>query len=425
MTILIKDCTMKRKKINVKHKKNIVKVYNLNHIKVVSDFIRILNAIFEQGYKEITIDFTNVEKGHFPCAIVPISGIIEELINQGVIIKVCNNSQTETMNLKQPLLYKKGEKFIFSKVWKFDNTNNPIIVEDFINELTKVDNFPKNVIVLTEWVLNEVIDNVINHSGKEGGYVMGQVHPSTKHITFCIFDNGIGIKESFIQGGLHSPKNQADAISLAIKEGVTSNKSKGQGNGLFGLHSMVSKGDGKLNIVSGSGGYCYYKNIPTFFKSLPILKNRDGCTTIDFMIDYSQDYYVENVLTFNGKPYKPINLRIENMEDERGNILFKIKELGEGTGTRMSATRLKNQIMNILNEEPKNIVLDFSDIGVISSSYADELIAKLLLELGLFQFNQLIRLRHLNETQQTILQRSVIQRFVDVYNDNNYEKRTI
>lgn len=423
MTSLIKNCTMKRKIINVENKKNIVKVYNLNHIKVVSDFIRILNTIFEQGYEDIIIDFSEVKNGQYPCAIVPISGLIEEMRNQGVKIKVSDNPQTEAMGVAHPLFYEKGEKSIFSRVWKFDKTNNPIIVEDFITELTKVDSFPKNVIVLTEWVLNEVIDNVINHSGKDGGYVMGQVHPSTKHITFCIFDNGIGIKESFIQGGLHSPKNQADAISLAIKEGVTSDKSKGQGNGLFGLHSMVSNGDGKLNIVSGSGSYCYYRNIPTFFKSFPILKNRDGCTTIDFMIDYSQDYYVENVLTFNGKPYKPINLRIENMEDDRGNILFKIKELGEGTGTRMSATRLKNQIMNILNEEPKNIVLDFSDIGVISSSYADELIAKLLLELGLFQFNQLIRLRHLNETQQTILQRSVIQRFVDVYNDNNIENK--
>lgn len=41
---------MVKKIINVENEKNIVKVYNLNHIKVVSDFIRIINTIFEQGY---------------------------------------------------------------------------------------------------------------------------------------------------------------------------------------------------------------------------------------------------------------------------------------------------------------------------------------------------------------------------------------
>ena len=53
----------------------------------------------------------------------------------------------------------------------------------------------------------------------------------------------------------------------------------------------------------------------------------------------------------------------------------------------------------------------------MSSSFADELIAKLLLELGLFQFNNLIKLRGLDVEQQNILQRSVIQRLVDTLNE--------
>lgn len=53
----------------------------------------------------------------------------------------------------------------------------------------------------------------------------------------------------------------------------------------------------------------------------------------------------------------------------------------------------------------------------MSSSFADELIAKLLLELGLFQFNNLIKLRGLDMEQQNILQRSMIQRLVDTLNE--------
>ena len=73
--------------------------------------------------------------------------------------------------------------------------------------------------------------------------------------------------------------------------------------------------------------------------------------------------------------------------------------------------------MNLIAETKKTVILDFKDIAVMSSSFADELIAKLLLELGLFQFNNLIKLRGLDTEQQNILQRSVIQRLVDTLNE--------
>ena len=73
--------------------------------------------------------------------------------------------------------------------------------------------------------------------------------------------------------------------------------------------------------------------------------------------------------------------------------------------------------MNIITETRKPVIVDFKEIAVISSSFADELIAKLLLELGLFQFNNLIKLRGINSQEQNILQRSVIQRLVDTLNE--------
>ena len=88
-------------------------------------------------------------------------------------------------------------------------------------------------------------------------------------------------------------------------------------------------------------------------------------------------------------------------------------ERSEGTGTRDSAIRVKNEVINILSEEQKPIVLDFSGVAVISSSFADELLAKLFLRLGLFQFNNLIKIRGLDASQQNILQRSVLQRIME------------
>ena len=49
----------------------------------------------------------------------------------------------------------------------------------------------------------------------------------------------------------------------------------------------------------------------------------------------------------------------KNLEDEKGNIVYKVKEHAEGTGTRESAIRVKNEIFNILQTKPQIIILDF------------------------------------------------------------------
>lgn len=259
------------------------------------------------------------------------------------------------------------------------------------------------------------ITPVIQHSDSSHGYVMGQLHTNRKYIAFTIFDTGQGIYNSLRQS-VHAPRNTIDAITLAIKEEVTRDKKIGQGNGLYGLHSIIKQGKGRLVITSGTGSYMYNNGDVKTFDRIPQLSKISPCTIVDFQLDYSVDLSLDKALVFRGKQYNIINLRIENLEDEQGNIVYKIKEHAEGTGTREAAIRVKNEIFNILQTKPKIIILDFEGVAVVSSSFADELIAKLLLELGLFQFNNIIRLKGLDNSQQNILQRSVIQRLLEEFN---------
>ena len=78
-----------------------------------------------------------------------------------------------------------------------------------------------------EWALNEVMDNVIQHSNSSHGYVMGQLHTNRKYIAFTVFDTGQGIYNSLRQSE-HAPRNSIDAITLAIKEEVTRDKKIGK-----------------------------------------------------------------------------------------------------------------------------------------------------------------------------------------------------
>ena len=49
----------------------------------------------------------------------------------------------------------------------------------------------------------------------------------------------------------------------------------------------------------------------------------------------------------------------------------------------------------------------------MSSSFADELLAKLFIDLGLFQFNLLVKLINIDESLQMLLHKSVLQRIVE------------
>ena len=61
---------------------------------------------------------------------------------------------------------------------------------------------------------------------------------------------------------------------------------------------------------------------------------------------------------------------------------FKFREFGEYLGTRMLGERARNQLLPLLQQYDK-VVLDFSGVDVVSNSFADECLGKLLLTMSL------------------------------------------
>ena len=147
------------------------------------------------------------------------------------------------------------------------------------------------------------------------------------------------------------------------------------------------------------------------FSGIPfVLSQKKTGTIVDFQLNYASGISLEDALKFRGVAYNITDFFVENLEDNNGVINYKILDHAEGTGTRESAIRVKNEIFNILHEAQNIIILDFTGVGTISSSFADELIAKMIIEMGIFQFNSLIRLKGMDKTLQEILQKSVLQR---------------
>ena len=76
-------------------------------------------------------------------------------------------------------------------------------------------------------------------------------------------------------------------------------------------------------------------------------------------------------------------------------IRFTFTEYGESLGTRQLGKRVREQLLPLL-EKDECVVLDFTGVNVVSNSFADECIAKLLLTMPLSELKSRTTFRGLN-----------------------------
>lgn len=89
-------------------------------------------------------------------------------------------------------------------------------------------------------------------------------------------------------------------------------------------------------------------------------------------------------------------------------VTFSFKEYGENLGTRPLGKRVREDLLPMI-EQNDRVVLDFTGVNVVSNSFADECIAKLLLSMPLADLKARTTFRGLNaiasESVLTALQR--------------------
>ena len=63
-------------------------------------------------------------------------------------------------------------------------------------------------------------------------------------------------------------------------------------------------------------------------------------------------------------------------------VTFSFRDFGENLGTRQLGQQVREQLVPLI-EKNERVVLDFTGVNVVSNSFADECIAKLLLTMSL------------------------------------------
>lgn len=76
-------------------------------------------------------------------------------------------------------------------------------------------------------------------------------------------------------------------------------------------------------------------------------------------------------------------------------VVFKFLDYGTDFGTRDMGRKLREKLLPLINGDEK-VVLDFSGVNVVTNSFADECIAKLLMEMPLAELKRRTTFRGLN-----------------------------
>ena len=267
------------------------------------------------------------------------------------------------------------------------------------------------------WCINEIMDNVFTHANTQCGYFMAQIHNHKKLISVSVFDLGCGLLNSLNRSESLEVNDEMDAIELAIQKGVTENKQVGQGNGLYGLQRIVKDNGSHFSILSGhcSIEYDFAASKVLTKAKTPILSETKRGTRVDFTINYSAR--IDLRLALGGyQMFEDFDKEMDDMSLDNGWLSFNVYERSDGDlGSRQSGQKLRNELLNFLKGSKEKVVVDFQSVSMVSSSFADEFMGRLVKEIGFIAFNQRILLMHANKDVQTIIEHAISLRMRELF----------
>jgi anti-sigma regulatory factor (Ser/Thr protein kinase) len=267
-----------------------------------------------------------------------------------------------------------------------------------------------------EWSINEITDNVLVHAqAEDGGLVQVSTYRENHLISFVVADSGRGILAS-LRDGFPGIRSDAEAIGEAVKQGVTRSSDVGQGNGLAGTLRMATMSRGTFAVSSGQAQLLTFTEPASGEREERVnrLPTRHGFrgTVVRVELNTDSPLRLEEALEFGGRHYEPYDI-VDSLyaTDEAEAVRICLAQETTGFGTRNGGEQIRTKCKNLLNAEPgKPLVLDWTGIPLVSSSFADEAVGKLFVELGPLGFSARIRNVGMEPLVRALIDRAVMQR---------------
>lgn len=388
----------------------------------IADFAAAINLWLKRKTSNLlTLDFSGV-KNPYSNGMLPIIATVHNLRIKGYSIKVLlpdddysrrifrSTNWAWLLDPKYPKSESTHDRHLVTTQFT-DYKDLPVITNDFMDVVLRNVSIPSDIISALEWSVCEICDNVINHSESTiGGFVEVVTFPKQDVISFTVADAGRGILDS-LKEGIPTLRTDIQAIGEAIKAGVTRNKKFGQGNGLAGSLRITTMTGGSIDIISGSGRF--YSTMENTNKTEGISHQSFTGTSVSGYIKMNKNFSIGEALRFGGMyPYVPVNIIDLHYEMEDKDCLhINMKEETTGFGTRHAGQQMRTKVLNLINSRPDYpTYIDWEGIPVISSSFADEYMGKLFLDLGPLNFNARIRNKNMELLVKQLLDKAILQR---------------
>ncbi len=364
--------------------------------------------------RELILNLSDVRRV-YPNGVVLFAATLDFLrstTSQRITVRLPHDSRLKT--IESPLTIDKfdpdSDDTLTHSVWRYDTeAEAQKLANMYMDALTHQVQCEEGVIDSINWCLYEVMDNVFAHSKAGSGYVMMQLHKDERRCVIAVADTGIGIQRSLVET-LAAPRevllDPAASIDFSLEQGATSKGGAHQGNGLYGLRRAVEINGGRLSIVSGFGHWQYRsgavekKNDRS--RELPDINNHQS-TLIDWQLDCSRKVRIDEALGVS----RDMNDFLESIEDDEGVHRISVSEIEESLGSRKLGADIRTRLENYLRAGAQFVVLDFKGVGVVSSSFADEVLAKLADTMGELEFRRRVFVDNASITNRGLIERAI------------------
>ena len=386
------------------------------------DFMVHLYAARRADHERVVLDFSGCQRAYLD-GMVPILAHVDEARRAGLAVsaRMPENEVTRRFflssnwaHLLDPAQFESinamNARRIAARRFGTPEEQQAVVdaIVDIVMEKMILD---RDVIAGLEWSINEIVDNVLNHSEcLEGGIV--QAGTFENKVAFVVADSGRGILTS-LREGHPDVQTDADAISQAMKAGVTRNVDAGQGNGIAGAMRVALMSGGMFEITSGtaqvaartaSGGH------PAVYRR-PVAQRFPG-TLVSVEIGSNKGFRLAEALRFSGAPHQPTDrIELYYETDDGAALSLRLQDESTGFGSRHAGRLLRTKCMNLMLAEPqKPLLLDWTGVRLVSSSFADELAGKLFVALGPLAFGARVRNAGMAGTVQSLVEKAILER---------------
>ncbi len=392
------------------------RVWSLPDLRSPARASELLERVQSNPNGRLIVDLTQLQQ-IYPNGAVPFAATLAHLQSaHEVDVRVAAGSRMS--HISQPMTLGKYERYgdtpLTHSVWRYDSEKDAQrLTNMFMEALTDQVACEEGVIDSITWCLYEVLDNVFQHSRAEAGYVMMQLHREQRRCAIAVADTGIGIQKSLFltrAANVEILRDPGASINHSLQQGVTSKGGENQGNGLFGLRRAVEINGGRLTVRSGWGEWRLRDGEVSWDsdRRRPLVDKEDHqATLVDWQLDCSSKVRIDDALGWSKSLGSEL---LESIEDDAGVHRISVMELEESLGSRKLGAEVRTRLANYLAAGAEFVMLDFKGVGVISSSFADEVLAKLALSMGELEFRRRVFVDSASVTNRRLIETAIERR---------------